>query len=38
MATQLCQNCNQSHPGRVCDYDEQGEYAEMICVNESARP
>ena len=38
MATQLCQKCKQSHPGRDCDYDEKGECAETIAVNEVARP
>jgi hypothetical protein len=38
MAPQLCQKCKQSHPGRVCDYDEKGECAETIGVNEVARP
>jgi hypothetical protein len=38
MAPQLCQKCKQSHPGRVCDYDEQGECAETIGVNEVAQP
>lgn len=28
MATEFCQKCKQSHPGRVCDYDDQGECAE----------
>jgi hypothetical protein len=28
MATQLCQQCKQAHPGRVCDYDEKAECAE----------
>jgi hypothetical protein len=28
MATQLCQKCKQTHPGRDCDYDEKGECAE----------
>jgi hypothetical protein len=37
MATQLCQKCKQSHPGRVCDYDEKGECTETITVNEVAR-
>ena len=37
MATQLCQKCKQSHPGRVCDYDEKGECAETIGVNEIAQ-
>ena len=36
MATQLCQKCKQAHPGRVCDYDEKGECAETIGVNEVA--
>jgi len=36
MATQFCQKCKQSHPGRVCDYDEKGECAETISVNEVA--
>jgi hypothetical protein len=30
MATNFCQKCKQSHPGRVCDYDEQGECAETL--------
>jgi hypothetical protein len=34
MATQLCQKCKQVHPGRICDYDEQGECAEAIDTNE----
>ena len=38
MATQLCQKCKQTHPGRVCDYDEKGECAETIGVNEVAQP
>jgi hypothetical protein len=37
MATQLCQKCKQAHPGRVCDYDEEGECAETIGVNEVAQ-
>jgi hypothetical protein len=37
MATQLCQKCKQSHPGRVCDYDEKGECADTIGVNEVAQ-
>ena len=28
MATEFCQKCKQSHPGRVCDYDDEGECAE----------
>jgi hypothetical protein len=38
MATQLCEKCKQSHPGRVCDYDEKAECAETIGVNELAQP
>jgi hypothetical protein len=38
MATQLCQKCKQAHPGRVCDYDEEGECAETTPVNEVAQP
>ena len=37
MATQLCQKCKQAHPGRVCDYDDKGECAETISVNEIAQ-
>jgi hypothetical protein len=38
MATQLCQKCKRSHPGRVCDHDEQGECAETISINQIAAP
>jgi hypothetical protein len=38
MAPQLCEKCKQTHPGRVCDYDEQGECAETIGVNEVTQP
>ena len=38
MPTQVCQKCKQSHPGRVCDYDEKPECAETITVNEVAQP
>jgi hypothetical protein len=30
MATEFCQKCKQSHPGRACDYDEKGECAETV--------
>ena len=30
MATQLCQKCQQTHPGRVCDYDEKGDCPETV--------
>jgi hypothetical protein len=38
MATQLCQKCKQSHPGRVCDYGEKAECAETTDINEVAQP
>jgi hypothetical protein len=37
MATQLCQQCQQSHPGRICDCGEKGDCVETIGVNEIAR-
>ena len=36
MATQLCQNCKQAHPGRACDYDQNGNCAETVDVTEDA--
>jgi hypothetical protein len=36
MATEFCQKCKQSHPGRLCDYDEEGECAETIDVQDGA--
>jgi hypothetical protein len=30
MSTEFCRNCKQSHLGRVCDYDDQGECAETV--------
>lgn len=36
MATELCQKCKQSHPGRPCDYDDQGDCAETRDVGEVA--
>jgi len=38
MATQLCQKCKESHPGRLCDYDEEAECAETTGINEVAQP
>jgi hypothetical protein len=35
MATEFCQRCKQSHPGRVCDYDEKGECAETLDAGET---
>lgn len=34
MATEFCQKCKQAHPGRACDYDDQGECAETLKVEE----
>ena len=34
MATQFCQKCKQAHPGRVCDYDNNGECAETAEIEE----
>jgi len=30
MATQFCEKCKQFHPGRVCDYNDEGECAETV--------
>lgn len=30
MSTEFCSQCKQSHPGRACDYDDQGECAETV--------
>ena len=30
MPTEFCQKCKQSHPGRSCDYDDQGDCAETV--------
>jgi hypothetical protein len=30
MATELCQKCKQTHPGRNCDYDDKGDCAETV--------
>ncbi len=35
MATEFCQKCKQAHPGRACDYDDQGECAETLNVDET---
>ncbi len=37
MATELCQKCKQSHPGRACDYDEKGDCAETADLTEVAK-
>ena len=36
MATEFCQRCKQSHPGRVCDYDDKGECAETVTAQDTA--
>ena len=38
MATQFCQKCKKSHPGRDCDYDDKGECAETREADEAATP
>jgi len=38
MATQFCQKCKKAHPGRDCDYDDEGECAETRDSNEAAKP
>ncbi len=35
MATEFCQKCKQAHPGRACDYDDQGDCAEAVNVDEA---
>jgi len=35
MSTEFCTNCKQSHPGRVCDYDDQGECVETVSQPEN---
>jgi len=37
MATQFCQKCKQTHPGRVCDYDEKAESAETVDLDEHSK-
>jgi len=34
MATEFCQKCKQSHPGRVCDFADQGECVETMGVED----
>lgn len=36
MATEFCQKCKQSHPGRTCDYDEKGDCSETTDPDEVA--
>jgi hypothetical protein len=38
MATEFCQKCKQTHPGRACDYDEKGQCAETPHVDEIPKP
>ncbi len=37
MATELCQKCKQTHPGRACDYDEKGDCAETADLSDAAK-
>jgi hypothetical protein len=37
MATELCQKCKQSHPGRACDYDEKGACDETADLSDAAK-
>lgn len=37
MATEFCQKCKQSHPGRSCDYDDRGDCAETGDVQDSTQ-
>ena len=30
MSTEFCRKCKQSHPGRECDYTDQGECIETV--------
>jgi hypothetical protein len=32
MATQFCQKCKQSHPGRLCDFSDQGKCTETVDI------
>jgi hypothetical protein len=34
MNTTFCQKCQKEHPGRVCDYDDEGECAETKALTE----
>ena len=34
MATEFCEKCKQSHPGRVCDYDDRSECSETTNAGE----
>ena len=37
MATELCQKCKQTHPGRACDYDDKGDCAETADVTDAVK-
>jgi len=34
MATKFCQKCKQTRPGCLCDYDDEGNCAEVVDVSE----
>jgi hypothetical protein len=38
MATELCQKCQQAHPGRLCDYDHKGDCAETDTSTKTPNP
>ena len=38
MATQFCQKCKKAHPGRDCDYNDEGECTETRDSDEAAKP
>jgi hypothetical protein len=38
MATELCQKCQQAHPGRLCDYDPKGDCAETDTSTKTPNP
>ncbi len=37
MATEFCQKCKQTHPGRTCDHDDKGECADTLDVDENPK-
>ena len=37
MATELCQKCKQTHPGRACDYDDKGDCVETADLSDVAK-
>lgn len=37
MATEFCQKCKQTHPGRECDFDDKGDCAETVDVSDASK-